>query len=219
MEQHAEVSREEQLRRISHYESLLQAVQRAVSAPEASTAELVSLREAADALDRYYGGDDWKRDLADDEAGLLPKDLRRGVLSEDGVYNALETYRELLAERRGAERLIRYVQGRYAVDPEFPWGDDNFIFRHRENRKWFAVSMRVEYRKLGIDRDGVAEIVDVKCSPLLMGAYRGQPGILPGWHMNKEHWLTILLDGTAEESLVRELLEISFDLTSGRGKA
>lgn len=116
--------------------------------------------------------------------------------------------------------LIRWVAERYSTDPEYPWDDESFIFRHQGNRKWFAVAMRVSYRRLGIDREGAADIVDVKCGPLLMDAYRKQRGILPGYHMNKDNWVTILLDGTAEDALIRELLEISFDLTNSanRGK-
>ena len=112
--------------------------------------------------------------------------------------------------------LVQYVSERFSTDAEYPWEDESFIFRHRSNRKWFAVAMRIPYRKLGMDADGSVDIVDVKCSPLLMGAYRGQPGILPGYHMNKEHWLTILLDGSADDELVKELLEISFDMTNGK---
>ena len=74
--------------------------------------------------------------------------------------------------------------------------------------------MRVKYRRLGLEREGAADIVDVKCGPLLMDAYRRQPGILPGYHMNKDHWITILLDGAAEDGLIRELLELSYDLTN-----
>ena len=111
------------------------------------------------------------------------------------------------------EELIRYVYETYSTDAEYPWNDENFIFRHQGNRKWFAVAMRVPYRRLGLNREGIADIVDTKCGPLLMGSYREQPGILPGYHMNKEHWLTILLDGSAEDELVKELLEISFDMT------
>ena len=114
------------------------------------------------------------------------------------------------------DELIQYVGERYSTGAEYPWDDDSFVFRHQGNRKWFAVAMCVPYRKLGIERDGTADIVDVKCGPILMGAYRGQPGILPGYHMNKEHWITILLDGSAEDELVKELLEISFDLTNIR---
>lgn len=47
------------------------------------------------ALNAYYGSDEWKQDFADDEAGLLPKDLKRGVLSEDGIWNVLEDNKEL----------------------------------------------------------------------------------------------------------------------------
>ena len=115
--------------------------------------------------------------------------------------------------------LIRYVAERFSTDAEYPWDDENFIFRHQGNRKWFAVAMRVPYRRLGLEREGAADIVDVKCGPLLMDSYREQPGILPGYHMNKDHWLTILLDGSAEDGLIRELFEISYDLTNSARKA
>ena len=115
--------------------------------------------------------------------------------------------------------LIEYVKERYSVEAEYPWMDENFIFRHHGNRKWFAVSMRIRYERLGIATEGFADIVDVKCGPFLMGAYRGLPGILPGYHMNKDNWVTILLDGTAEDGLVKELLQISYDMTGNRPKA
>lgn len=111
------------------------------------------------------------------------------------------------------DELIQYVGERFSAEPEYPWADENFIFRHQGNRKWFAVAMCVPYQRLGICREGSADIVDVKCGPLLMDVYRKQPGILPGYHMNKDNWLTILLDGSAEDELIRELFELSFDLT------
>ena len=51
-----------------------------------------------------------------------------------------------------------------------------------------------------------------------MDVYRKQPGLLPGYHMNKDHWVTILLDGTAKTDLIKELLEISYDMTNRKGK-
>ena len=65
-----------QIRRISYYESIMQ------QAPDGSP-ELLRI------LSDYYSSPAWKRDLAADEAGLLPEDLKRGVLSEDGIYNLL----------------------------------------------------------------------------------------------------------------------------------
>jgi len=46
-------------------------------------------------LERYYGSEQWKQDYAADEAGLLPADLKRGVLSEDALWNLLSDVREL----------------------------------------------------------------------------------------------------------------------------
>jgi len=47
------------------------------------------------AINDYYGSEEWKQDYADDEAGLLPADLKRGVLSEDGIWNLLSDASEL----------------------------------------------------------------------------------------------------------------------------
>ena len=46
-------------------------------------------------LEEYYTSKLWKDDLALDEAGKLPKDLKRGVLSQDGIYNILEKNKEV----------------------------------------------------------------------------------------------------------------------------
>ncbi|WP_091869919.1 DUF4298 domain-containing protein [Butyrivibrio sp. INlla16] len=58
--------------------------------------ELKAYQPEIDRLAAYYSSQDWKDDFALDEAGKLPADLKRGVLSEDGIYNMLERYKELL---------------------------------------------------------------------------------------------------------------------------
>ena len=85
----------EQLQRIRKMERHLV---RAASALKRLSSALDKYEEAkADiaALARYYGSDEWKQDFAADEAGRLPKNLKRGVLSEDGIWNLLEEHREL----------------------------------------------------------------------------------------------------------------------------
>lgn len=85
----------EQLQRIRKME---QHLVRAASALKRLSSALDKYEEAkADiaALASYYGSNDWKQDFADDEAGRLPKDLKRSVLSEDGIWNLLEEHREL----------------------------------------------------------------------------------------------------------------------------
>ena len=56
----------------------------------------IEAQQSIAALSDYYGSDEWKQDFADDEAGLLPADLKRGVLSEDGIWNLLADNRELM---------------------------------------------------------------------------------------------------------------------------
>ena len=57
-------------------------------------------QEAIASLEAYYGSDEWRKDFADDEAGRLPQDLKRGVLSEDAVWNLLSDNRDLKARIR-----------------------------------------------------------------------------------------------------------------------
>lgn len=76
-------------------EQHLDAVRSAVAAMTEALRQRDAAREAAEALDAYYGSELWRQDFADDEAGLLPRDLRRGVLSEDGIWNVLTDWRRL----------------------------------------------------------------------------------------------------------------------------
>ena len=92
------MDREEQLRRIAYFEAILDELTHLAADPEAGAAALRAAEGRAKELEDYYTGADWKRDFADDEAGLLPKELRRGVLSEDGIWDALEVFRARLAE-------------------------------------------------------------------------------------------------------------------------
>ena len=73
--------------------------------------------------------------------------------------------------------------------------------------------MRVPYQTLGQNREGIADILNIKCDPFLIGSLRGRLGFLPAYHMNKDKWLTILLDGSADSETITSLLALSYDLT------
>ena len=62
---------------------------------DGSAVSLKAIKEDVAELSKYYGSELWKQDLAADEAGNLPADLKRGVLSEDGIWNLLSDYREM----------------------------------------------------------------------------------------------------------------------------
>ncbi len=79
----------ETIERIQHYERLLDAVAPALKDLEAALDRFDEVQKAVQELSAYYGSEDWHADLAEDEAGNLPQDLKRGVLSEDGIYDVL----------------------------------------------------------------------------------------------------------------------------------
>ena len=116
--------------------------------------------------------------------------------------------------------LARYARKTWGTEAEHLFSEtpETYILRHRENRKWYAVVMSVPRSKLGLEGEDPVFLLDVKCGPLLSGSYLGKPGVVPAWHMNKTHWIGVLLDSSAEEETVRELLEISYRLTAGRRK-
>ena len=83
---------------IARIRTMEQRMNRAVAAVKRLSVALdkwESAQEDITALGEYYGSDLWRQDFADDEAGLLPADLKRGVLSEDGLWNLLVDVREL----------------------------------------------------------------------------------------------------------------------------
>ena len=87
------------------------------------------------------------------------------------------------------------------------------VFRHTGNRKWFAVIMDIPGKHLGLAGNGEISVVNLKCDTRLIGAFREEPGIFPGWHMNKAHWLSVTLDGTAEDEKIKFLVDMSYKLT------
>ena len=89
------MSKQEQIERIRQMELRMERAAKAVMELSAALDNYEAVQEDIAALEQYYGSEEWKQDFADDEAGLLPVDLKRGVLSEDGIWNLLEDVREL----------------------------------------------------------------------------------------------------------------------------
>ena len=87
----------EQIARIRHMEQLFDLAKEAMEEVMMSLETYEKAQEAIAVLSEYYGSKEWKQDYADDEAGLLPKDLKRGVLSEDGIWNLLSDWQEAKA--------------------------------------------------------------------------------------------------------------------------
>lgn len=107
-----------------------------------------------------------------------------------------------------------YIKTTFGVEPDCPFEGDfsSAVFRHRENKKWFALYMQVSGKLVGLPEELQVDILNVKCDPLLCASLSHQPGFRPAYHMNKTHWLTILLSHAPADT-IRTLLAMSFDLT------
>jgi len=93
-----------QISRIRQMERRLNRAQKAAQRLESALDKWLATMDDIAALNEYYGSELWRQDLADDEAGLLPDGLKRGVLSEDGIWNLLAGSKEL------KERLSQAAQ-------------------------------------------------------------------------------------------------------------
>ena len=115
------------------------------------------------------------------------------------------------------EEIYEYVKKQYGTVPEYLWKEspESAVLRH-PNGKWYAVLMQVEKSKLGLEGDTKVDIIDVECDPDMVGLLTQTYGFLPGYHMNKKYWITMLLDGTVSEAKILDFLDMSYDLIDGK---
>lgn len=114
------------------------------------------------------------------------------------------------------DRLYDYMQNQYGDNPAFFWPQYPCyaVFRHTNNQKWYAVIMDVPKSKLGIDGDGVIDILNVKCLRENVPSHLTMRGYLPAYHMNKNNWVSVRLDGESPLSELQSVIDISFALTA-----
>lgn len=105
-----------------------------------------------------------------------------------------------------AREVIQYVQEEYGRELEFLWQDENAVWRNPTNRKWFGVILKVKGERLGLKTDEDVAALDLRFEKGVAREFvaaRGGSGILLGYHMNKDNWITVVLDyGVATEEIL-----------------
>ena len=119
------------------------------------------------------------------------------------------------------DSVFAYIKKRYKVSPEYPWrtSPDSAVFRHADNRKWFALFMEVGGDKLGMDTDGLIPVINLKIDDMFFrDILIARHGIIPAYHMNKQQWITVFLDGSVKQEQVFDLIDGSFLATASAKK-
>lgn len=114
------------------------------------------------------------------------------------------------------ESLDKYILETYGVTAEYPWLQyPSFaVYRHSNNKKWFAVVMNLQKSKFGLSDESTVDVVNLKCDPIMTGSLHKEEGIYPAYHMNKSYWVSVFLDGRVDDEKLKWLLDVSYDLTS-----
>ena len=117
------------------------------------------------------------------------------------------------------QEFLEYCLNTCGTSPDYPFDEDfeTAVLRHADNRKWYALVMRVSRRKFGFDSDEVIDVVNLKLPTEMFGSFGTSDGVYPAYHMNKLHWISILLPD-APDDIIQFLVNVSFEATKDKRK-
>ena len=115
------------------------------------------------------------------------------------------------------QEFLEYCLNTYGTSPDYPFDEDfeTAVLRHTDNRKWYAIVMRVSRRKFDFDSDEVIDVVNLKLPMEMFGSFGVADGVYPAYHMNKLHWISVLLLD-APDDVVQFLVNVSFEATRNK---
>lgn len=123
-----------------------------------------------------------------------------------------------MSEKRQANTVVKHIKSEYGVSPEFLWPDrypGYAVFRHGDNKKWFALVATISSKSLGLKEDKAIDVINLKFDKNQTYDFAETSShIFPAYHMNKNNWITIWLDGTLPNGLIFELIKKSYLLSA-----
>lgn len=118
----------------------------------------------------------------------------------------------------GAKKVISYVRKKYGDEPEYLWEKfpSNAVFRRKDNKKWYGAILTVQKNRLGLYGEGRVEIIDLRIDSVCIDSIVDGEKYFPGYHMNKRHWFTMLLDGSVPVREIYRRIDESYCIASKR---
>lgn len=120
---------------------------------------------------------------------------------------------DVFCESQACE-LCRHIREVYGTEPEYLWPKlpGCAALRRSDTRKWYGVLMKISSAKLGILPAAEIEIIDLRLPPEQMPSLIDGKKYFPGWHMNKKHWYTLILNGSVPLEELFRRVEVSYHL-------
>ena len=112
------------------------------------------------------------------------------------------------------EEFLSHCLNEYGTIPDYPFEDDfvTAVLRHVKSRKWFALVMRLPRSKFGQGSDEIIDVVNLKQPVEMFGSFGTSDGVYPAYHMNKQHWISVLLTDSPDD-VIKFLVQASFKIT------
>lgn len=110
--------------------------------------------------------------------------------------------------------VIKYAKEKYGDDAEYLWKKfpDNAVCRRKDNKKWYFAILTVGKDKLGFENNEKVEVIDLREKPEEIETLVDNKKYFAGYHMNKKHWLTIVLDGSVSIEEIYKRIDKSYKL-------
>ncbi|WP_036730557.1 MmcQ/YjbR family DNA-binding protein [Peptoniphilus mikwangii] len=112
------------------------------------------------------------------------------------------------------KELLRYVMDEFGTIPEKPWDnyDSYCTLKTNLSKKWYGVFMIIPGSYLGIKKNENVDVLNIKLEPDEVKKLIDNKQYFPAYHMNKKHWITILLNRNTDLNIIKELISKSFYL-------
>lgn len=113
-----------------------------------------------------------------------------------------------------AHKIIEFIKTKYFDELEFLWKKfpNNAIWRRKDSDKWYGVLLVLSKRKLGINSDEIIDIIDLRAEKSDIIMLVDNKSYFYGYHMNKKHWITIVLDGSIPLEEIYGIIDKSYEL-------
>ena len=116
-----------------------------------------------------------------------------------------------------SKAVIEYIKNQYGDELEFLWPKfpNNAIWRRKDNQKWYSLIISLPRNKLKQAGDGIVEIIDVRITEDDLKLIDNK-SILEAYHMNKNHWITLIMDNSLDNAFVFNLIDKSYILAKNK---